>query len=149
MKIYLGSDHNGFRLKATLVDHLKRSGYEVVDDGPDKLDPNDDFPVFAARVVNAVLGSDDKDARGILICGSGQGMVMAANRHRGIRAALIYDRESARSSRNDDDANVMALPAHLLAGDLHEASVIVEIFMLTPFAAAERFKRRIQELDNL
>jgi ribose 5-phosphate isomerase B len=76
-------------------------------------------------------------------------MVMAANRHRGIRAALIYDRESARSSRNDDDANVMALPAHLLAGDLHEASVIVEIFMLTPFAAAERFKRRIQELDNL
>jgi ribose 5-phosphate isomerase B len=125
------------------------SGYEVVDDGPDKLDPNDDFPVFAARVATAVLGSDDKDARGILICGSGQGMVMAANRHRGIRAALIYDRESARSSRNDDDANVMALPAHLLAGDLHEASVIVEIFMLTPFAAAERFKRRIRELDNL
>lgn len=148
MKIYIGSDHNGFRLKAKLIDHLERSGYEVIDNGPDALNPEDDFPVFAARVSNAVLESDDYDARGILICGSGQGMVMAANRRKGIRAALVYDREAARSSRNDDDANVMALPAHLLEGDLHEVSVIVEVFLLTPFAGAERFKRRIREMDS-
>ncbi len=149
MKIYLGADHNGYRLKEALEQHLRRSGYEVVDDGPGTLNPEDDFTVFASKVVNSMFASDDKDSRGVLICGSGQGMVMAANRHRGIRAALVYDRESARSSRNDDDANIIAMPAKLLETDLHEASVILEIFLQTPFAGAERFKRRIRAMDNL
>ena len=147
MKIFVGADHNGYDLRKQLVSYLTRAGYEVVDEGEAVLDPNDDFPVFAGRVVMDVLGSSDKDARGILICGSGQGMCMAANRFKGIRALLGYDRESVRSARNDDDANILCLPAHLLKQD--EANVLVETFLITPFAAAPRFSRRIREMDEL
>lgn len=147
MKIYIGTDHNGFRLKTQLVEYLKKAGYDVVDDGDTKLDPNDDFPVFAQKVVIDVLGSDDKDARGILLCGSGQGMCMAANRFKGIRAALIYDRESARSSRNDDDSNIACLPADVM--DKKDASLIIETWLNTPFAGAARYIRRIKEMDEL
>ena len=147
MKIYVGTDHNGFRLKTQLVEYLKKAGYNVVDDGDSKLDPNDDFPVFAQKVIVDLLGSDDKEARGILLCGSGQGMCMAANRFRGIRAALIYDRESARSSRNDDNSNIACLPASVMGKK--EASLIIETWLNTPFAGAARFIRRIKEMDEL
>jgi len=147
MKIFIGADHNGFNLRRSLIDYLKSAGYDVHDDGDSKLDPNDDFPVFAATVVKDVLSNDDPENRGILICGSGQGMCMAANRFKGIRAAYGYDRESVRSSRNDDDSNVLCLPSHVLKADT--ANQIVETWLSTPFAAAERFKRRIKEMDEL
>lgn len=147
MKIYIGTDHNGFRLKTQLIEYLKRAGYDVVDDGDERLDPNDDFPVFAQKVVLDVLGSEDKDPRGILLCGSGQGMCMAANRFKGIRAALIYDRESARASRNDDNSNVACLPADVM--NSKEASLIIETWLNTPFANAPRFVRRLKQLDEL
>lgn len=147
MKVYIGADHNGFELRESLVAHLKRSGYEVADDGDTKLDPTDDFPVYAQRVVKDVLGSDDKDARGVLICGSGQGMCMAANRFKGVRALLGYDHESVRSARNDDNANVICLPASVLKKD--KANLLVDTFLNTPFAAAPRFVRRINEIDHL
>lgn len=147
MKIYIGTDHNGFQMRNTLVEHLKKAGYEIKDEGDSELNPNDDYPVFAARVVNAVLGSDDSDPRGILICGSGQGMCMAANRFKGIRAALLYDKESARSSRNDDDSNVACIPARVLEND--EAKSIIDTWLQTPFAGAARFIRRIKEMDEL
>lgn len=147
MKIYVGADHNGFRLRRTVIDYLKRAGYDVVDDGGDTLNPDDDFPVFAQKVVADMLSSDDPSPRGILICGSGQGMCMAANRFRGIRALLAYDRESVRSARNDDDANIMCLPASIFEKDT--ANVLVETFLNTDFAAAPRYTRRIRELDEL
>lgn len=147
MKIYIGADHNGFHLRNSLLTYLKRAGYDIADDGDDKLDPQDDFPVFAQKVVKDVLGSSDTNARGILICGSGQGMCIAANRFKGIRALLGYDRESVRSARNDDDANILCLPARLLEKDT--ANVLVETFLNTPFAAAPRFTRRINELDDM
>lgn len=147
MQIFVGADHQGFQLKSRLVTLLKRHGYEVADEGDEKLDPNDDFPVFAGRVVGAVLASNDNDARGILVCGSGQGMCMAANRFKGIRACLAYDRESARSSRNDDDSNVLCLPASVLKTE--DAGSIVQTWLDTPFAAAPRYVRRIKELDEL
>lgn len=147
MKIFVGSDHNGFHLRNALLKYLKSAGYDVVDDGDDKLNPDDDFPVFAARVVHAMQASDDPEPRGILLCGSGQGMCIAANRHKGIRAALLYDRESARSSRNDDDTNIACLPASVLKKD--EANVIIETWLNTPFARAARFTRRIREIDEL
>lgn len=145
MKIFVGADHNGFRLRNSLINYLRRAGYTVVDDGDKKLDPDDDFPVFAQKVVTNVLAEDE--ARGILICGSGQGMCIAANRFKGIRACLGYDRESVRSARNDDDSNVLCLPSHVLEAD--ESKVIVETWLNTPFAAAARFGRRIRELDDL
>lgn len=147
MRVHIGADHNGFFLKQKLIEHLKAKGYDVVDDGNTKLDPADDFPVFAARAVKDVQTGDDKDTKAVLICGSGQGMCMAANRYKGIRAAVGYDHESVRASRNDDDANILCLPARTLAQDM--AFDMVDTFLKTPFAAAERFNRRIREMDDL
>ena len=147
MKIYIGADHNGYKLRRSLIESLNRLGYDVYDDGDSKLDPNDDFPVFAQKVVVDVLKSDDPDPRGILICGSGQGMCMAANRFKGIRAALLYDEESARSSRNDDNSNVACLPAKLFERD--KDNKIITTWLDAPFADAARFVRRLNELDDL
>jgi ribose 5-phosphate isomerase B len=147
VKIYLGADHNGFALKQDLITMLQKSGHEVVDEGDMQLQPDDDFPQFAAKVVNALLADGDRDARGILICGSGQGMCMAANRFKGIRASLVWDITEARMARNDDDSNVLCLPARLLRSS--EAEAVVNAWLGTPFAGANRFKRRIAQLDDL
>lgn len=145
MKVFVGADHNGFHMRNAIIAYMKRAGYDVVDEGDTALDPEDDFPVFAAKVVKDVLATPG--SRGILLCGSGQGMCMAANRYRGIRACLGYDRESIRLSRNDDDANILCLPALLLEKD--KANLLVETFLNTPFAEAARFSRRIAEIDEL
>lgn len=147
MKIFVGADHNGFALSRSLIDYLKRAGYDVHNESEEQLNPDDDFPVFAAKVAHNILGSNDDEPRGILICGSGQGMCMAANRFKGIRALLGYDRESIRSARNDDDANVLCLPAKTLQKD--SVNMLVETFLNTPFSHVGRFQRRIKELDEL
>ena len=147
MKIYLGADHNGFLLKQQIAEYLLRNNYGIVDEGDTQLDPNDDFPQFAARVVAAIKSSDDPDPRGILICGSGQGMCMAANRYRGIRASLVWNEDEARMSRNDDDANILCLPAKVVKES--DVERIVRVWLTTGFAGASRFKRRIKEMDDL
>lgn len=147
MRIYIGADHNGFEYKAKLAEYLKHSGYEVIDEGDGERNPDDDFPQFAARVIQAMRGDTEPIARGILICGSGQGMCMTANRFKGIRAALCWDQEEARSSRNDDDSNVLCLSARDI--DFNKTIGIVHTWLMTPFAGAPRFKRRIQEMDEL
>ncbi len=147
MRIYVGADHNGYSLKADLIVHLTRRGYTVVDEGDKDLNPDDDFPQFASRVVTALLTSDDEDSRGVLICGSGQGMAMAANRFKGVRASLVWDIQEAKMSRNDDDSNVLCLPARILSQKNSEA--ILDTWLETPFAGAPRFIRRIKELDDL
>ena len=146
MKVYLGADHNGLALKKQLADYLRRGGYEVVDEGDTKLDPADDFPVFASRVVNA-MRIDRDDARGILICGSGQGMCMAANRFKGIRASICWNVQEAHAARNDDDSNVLCLSAR--STTVREAEAIVNTWLTTAFAGAARFRRRIREMDEL
>lgn len=147
MKIYLGADHNGFAYKQQIADFLMRSGHEVIDDGGTTLQPTDDFPLFASKVAHSMLADGNKDVRGILICGSGQGMAMAANRFRGIRASLCWNLAEARSSRNDDDSNVLCLSSSQI--DLVTAQSIVNVWLETPFAGAERFVRRLKELDDL
>ena len=147
MKIYIGADHNGFELKAKLSDYLKRGGYEVVDEGDKERHPDDDFPQFAAKVVHGMATDPSYEVRGILICGSGQGMCMAANRFKGIRAVLGYDQDSVRSARNDDDSNVLCLPANAL--DFEQAIGIMHTWLITSFADAPRFKRRIAQMDEL
>ena len=147
MKVYIGTDHNGFELKNHLTDFLRKTGYEVIDEGDEKLDPDDDFPQFASRTVVAMKSSDDANARGILLCGSGQGMCMSANRFKGIRASLCWDEKEARSARNDDDSNVLCLPAHYYS-DPTQVESIVSTWLATPFAGASRFKRRIKEMDE-
>jgi len=147
MKIYIGADHNGFDLKQELTEELTRAGYAVVDEGNTNENPDDDFPQFAAKVVAAINASDDDDPRGILICGSGQGMCMAANRFKGIRASLVWSDGEAHAARNDDDSNVLCLPARYV--DAQTAIKLAEVWLATPFAGAARFRRRIKELDKL
>lgn len=147
MKIYLGADHNGFEFKTKLADYLRRSGYDVVDESNVELQPEDDFPVFASKVVHAMRADGSADVRGILVCGSGQGMCMAANRFKGIRASLAWDQEEARSGRNDDDSNVLCLSARDIS--FAKNIGIVHTWLMTPFAGAPRFKRRLQQLDEL
>jgi ribose 5-phosphate isomerase B len=148
MKIYLGADHNGFERKAQLTEYLQKNGYEVVDEGDGEKQPEDDFPQFAGRVVQAMRGDNDpSQARGILICGSGQGMCIAANRFKGVRAALAFDQEEARASRNDEDSNILCLSSRYL--DFDTTLGIIHTWLMTPFAGAPRYKRRIQQLDEL
>ncbi|MEO6761053.1 MAG: RpiB/LacA/LacB family sugar-phosphate isomerase [Candidatus Saccharimonadales bacterium] len=147
MKIYIGADHNGFDFKTKIIDHLQRSGYEVVDEGGNGNDPADDFPRLAGKVVSAMLADNAVGSYGILICGSGQGMCIAANRFKGIRASICWDLEEARASRNDDDANILCLSSRYTKPN--DAIAIVQAWLSTPFAGAPRFKRRIQQLDEL
>jgi ribose 5-phosphate isomerase B len=147
MKIFIGADHNGYEYKGQLAKALELAGHEVIDEGDLTIDPNDDFPQFASKVVTALLGANDPEVRGILVCGSGQGMCMAANRFKGIRAALCWNINEARASRNDDDANILCLSSRYLS--LEEAGSIMATFLSTPFAGAPRYVRRIQQLDQL
>jgi ribose 5-phosphate isomerase B len=147
MKIYLGADHNGFEYKKQLAEALRRAGHEVIDEGDESLNADDDYPEFAAKVAHALLADGDREARGILICGSGQGICIAANRFKGIRAALCWNQNEARAARNDDDCNILCLSSRYTS--LDEAGSIMATFLATPFAGAPRFVRRIQKLDEL
>ena len=150
MKIYLGADHQGYQLKEQVFAYLSKHGYDVEDMGDAVHDPDDDFPVFAQAVALKILGSDDHDPRGILICGGGQGMAMAANRFRGIRASVIWDAHEAKMTRYDNDSNILALPARVMTtNDNGVWQGILETWLNTEFSDAERFKRRNAELDQL
>jgi ribose 5-phosphate isomerase B len=147
MKIFIGSDHNGFHIKNSLVSYLKSAGYDIVDDGDTSFTPDDDYPLFAQKVVADMKNNDLEQSRGILLCGSGQGMCIAANRYMGIRACLGYDIASIKAARNDDDSNILCLPANTI--DKSEVNMLVETWLNTPFAAAPRFIRRNREIDEL
>lgn len=149
MKIYLGSDHQGYELKQTLFGYLSSHGYEVEDVGNQQLNPDDDYPQFAQMAALKILGDEDNDARAILVCGGGQGMAMAANRFRGIRAAVVRDANEAKMSRLHNDANVLALPGDQLEKDPETAYGIVETWLNTRFSGAGRHQRRIKEIDEI
>jgi ribose 5-phosphate isomerase B len=147
MKIFLGSDHKGFHLKDKIFAYLSKRDYDVEDVGDAELDPEDDFPEFAQRAAIKVLG--EEDARAILLCGGAQGMAMAANRFRGIRASVIWDEKEAEITRNDNDSNVLCLPARLLENDEAEWQSIIDTWLNTEFAGAARYIRRNRQLDEL
>lgn len=149
MKIYLGADHNGFHMKEKVFAYLAKHGYEVEDVGDAELDPADDFPEFAQMAALKVIGDEDKDPRAILLCGGGQGMAMAANRFRGIRASVVWDAYEAKMTRNDNDSNILCLPSRVLENDETEWQGIVETWLNTPFAEAVRYKRRNAQIDEL
>jgi len=150
MKIYLGADHNGFELKQKIFAYLEKRGHEVEDCGAKSYDKNDDFPLYAQAACLKLLGDQDSDdSRAILICGMGQGMAMAANRFKRIRAAVVRDREEAIVARKDNDANVLALPAHVLEKDDELVAAITDAFLTAPFAGLERYKRRNKMINEL
>ena len=150
MKIYLGADHQGFYLKNKVFVYLEKRGFDVEDLSGKELDSNDDFPQFAAAVALRIIGDSDGDSRGILLCGGGQGMAMAANRFKGIRAIVADTSNDARWGRNDNNANVLSLPARILENDddIYWQD-IVDTFLGADFSGAARFTRRNKELDEL
>lgn len=150
MKIFLGSDHNGFHMKEQVFAYLAKRDYDVEDVGDRSLDPEDDFPQFAQLAALKVLGEDDRDdPRAILLCGGGQGMAMAANRFRGIRASVIWDEYEAKMTRNDNNSNVLCLPSRILEKDEVEWKAIIDAWLSTPFADAPRYKRRNAQIDEV
>ena len=136
-------------MKAAVLTYLKDRKYDAEDVGDDELDPNDDFPEFAHAAAHKVLSDPSHEARAILICGGGQGMAMAANRFRGIRASVIWDAYEAKMTRNDNDSNVLCLPSRILADNEAVWKDIIDTWLTTPFAAAPRYKRRNAQIDEV
>ncbi len=143
MTIYIGADHRGFALKEYIENYLTAEGRAVVDCGAATHDESDDYPDFAKAVAERV--ASEAGAKGILLCGSGNGVAITANKIRGIRAAVAMTEEQARAARSDEDANVIALAADHLMED--EARDIIEAFLSTPFLDAERHMRRIGKIE--
>jgi ribose 5-phosphate isomerase B len=152
MKIAVGTDHAGFELLAQLKVFLQELGHEIVDYGPEALDPDDDYPDFIFPTARAVAIGDCQ--YGIILGGSGQGEAIAANRLEGVRAAVFYGSpvssddplEIIRLSRQHNDANVLSLGARFI--DLHRAKQAVQTWLDTPFSGEERHKRRIEKIDR-
>jgi ribose 5-phosphate isomerase B len=149
MIIALGSDHAGFEepppfYKPALAEHLRSLGHEVIDCGPDG--PGSvDYPDFAARVCGKILSGEAE--MGVLLCGTGMGISIAANRFKGIRAAVCDRPEMAWLAREHNNANVLCLGKRLLT--LREARNLIDIFLATPFSRGERHQRRVEKLDTI
>ncbi len=138
----MGSDHAGFELKNHLVSALQADGHDVVDHGPRVYDPDDDYPIFCIPAAEGV--AVDPGSLGVVIGGSGNGEQIAANKVVGVRAALVYDAETAELARQHNDANVIAIGARM--HDADEAATLVRAFLGTAFSAQERHSRRIQQI---
>ena len=137
MKICIGSDHGGYALKLELSEHLKTRGFEVSDVGCDS-DASCDYPIYAKAVTDII--TEKKADLGILVCGTGIGMSMAANKVEGIRAALCHDVFSAKATREHNNANILCMGARVVGPGL--AEMIVDTFIDTPFSNDERHIRR-------
>lgn len=145
MKVVFAADHRGFALKESLKTYLVASGHDVADAGAATLDPADDYPDYAypaAQMVAATPGS-----KGILICGSGMGMDIVANKVKGIRAAIAYSKAAAMHGASNDGVNVITLAADTL--DEGMAREIVDAFLSTLLGQEERFLRRLQKIATI
>jgi ribose 5-phosphate isomerase B len=139
MRVHLGSDHAGFELKAHLAERLTADGHDVVDHGPVEYDPVDDYPPYVMRAALAVV--NDPGSLGVVIGGSGNGEQIAANKVRGVRAALAWNDDTASLGREHNDANVVAVGARMHS--LDEATRLVLRFLETPFSGDPRHVRRM------
>jgi ribose 5-phosphate isomerase B len=144
MRIHIGSDHAGLELKAELIKHLSGNGHDVTDHGPHEYDALDDYPDFCIPAAEAV--AKDPSSLGIVLGGSGNGEQIAANKVKGIRAALAWSVETAKLAKEHNNANVIAV-----GGRMHEISFvrqIIDAFINEPFSNDERHVRRINKISN-
>ena len=148
MRVHLATDHAGMELSAHLVGHLGAAGYDVVDHGPTEYDPEDDYPRFCINAALAVVADQAAgvEALGIVLGGSGNGEQIAANKVRGIRAALAWNLDTARLARNHNDANVIAVGGR--QHSVEEATSIIEAFLSEPFSNDSRHVRRIGKIAD-
>lgn len=139
MRIHIGGDHAAYELQQTLIAYLEGAGHEVVNHGPFRYDEQDDYPAFVLRAAEAVAA--ESGSRGVVLGGSGNGEQMAANKVRGIRAALCASSELAALARQHNDAQVVSIGARFTSQE--EATRIVDTFLATEFSDAERHRRRV------
>jgi len=144
MKIVIGADHGGFELKNFLIRELKKENFEVTDLGNTLYDAKDDYPDFAFAVAEAV--STGKAERGIIICGSGVGANIAANKVKGVRACLCHDTYSAHQGVEHDAMNVLCMGARIIG--IETAKALVFSFLNANFIKEERFVRRLEKVNN-
>jgi ribose 5-phosphate isomerase B len=144
VRVYLGSDHAGFELKAAIVAWLGEAGHEAVDCGPASYDPQDDYPVYVMRAAAGVAA--EPGSLGIVIGGSGNGEQIAANKVQGIRAALAWTTETAQLARQHNDANVLSLGARQYS--LQDAVSFAKTFVETPFSGEPRHARRLEMIAD-
>lgn len=142
MKLYIGADHRGFELKEHLKVWLKEEGYEVVDCGNTKYNPADDFTDFSFAVAEKV--QQDSDSRGIVICGSGAGVNIAANKVKGIRASTGINVDEVRHARKHNDLNILAISAEYFSYE--ETQKMIVMFLTTPFISEEKYVRRLDKI---
>ena len=142
MKVVFGSDHAGFKLKLKLIAHLEAKGYETGDVGCFS-EESCDYPDFAKAAAAEVVGGEAE--RGVLVCGTGIGMCIAANKVPGIRAAVVTEAFSAEATRAHNDANILCLGARVLSDE--KAAELLDIFMDTPFSEGANHIRRISKLE--
>lgn len=143
--IYIGADHRGYEFKEIIKNYLKDEGYSFEDVGNSVIDEGDDYVDFAKNVSEKVLEKEDN--KGILICGSGIGVDIVANKFKGIRSGLCSSPEQARAGRNDDDINVLSMGADFIEED--EVLKIIEKFINTDFSKEERFSKRIEKIADI
>ncbi len=146
MTIYLGADHRGYELKEKIKQYLLDKNYQVIDLGNNQYDAGDDYPDFAKLVGEKISVNSDID-RGILVCGSGIGMVIAANKFKGVRAGTVNATQHAQMARNDEDVNVIGISADFV--NLDAARDIVDAFLTTPFSLEERHRRRVDKIREI
>ena len=144
MRVHLGSDHAGFELKAHLGQHLREAGHDVVDHGAHAYDGDDDYPPFCIAAAQAVVA--DPGSLGVVVGGSGNGEQIAANKVDGVRAALVWNAETARLARQHNDANVVSVGARQHSTE--EATALVDTFLAEPFSKDNRHERRIALLAD-
>ncbi len=142
MRVHIGSDHAGFELKNHLVQHLTAAGHDVVDHGPAVYDAVDDYPPYCLRTAEAVV--QDDGSLGIVIGGSGNGEQIAANKVKGIRAALAWSTETAKLGREHNNANVISVGARMHSTE--ESTGFVDTFLATDYSGEQRHTRRIEML---
>ena len=142
MKIALGCDHGGFPLKQNIADVLKKLGHEVVDCGAFAYDAKDDYPDFAEAVARAVQRG--KAQKGIIVCGSGVGACVAANKLKGVRAGLCHDTYSAAQGVEHDDMNVLTLGSRVIGPELAFECAVA--FLRAAFSGEERHRRRLNKV---
>ena len=143
--IYLGSDHLGFKLKEKIKKYLDKANLEYVDVGAMRLKADDDYPDYAAVAAEHV--ANKKDALGILICGTGAGMALAANKFKGVRAAVVWSAHTARKAVEDDHANIIALPGRIISDK--ESLAAVEAFLAAKPSRLARHIRRVNKIKAL
>lgn len=144
MRVHLGSDHAGLELKEHLLQWLADQGHEVVDHGPFVYDAQDDYPVFCLRAAEAV--ADEDDGFGVVIGGSGNGEQIAANKVKGVRAALVWSEQTAVLAREHNDANVISVGGRMHT--VEQMTRFVEVFLATPYSGEQRHTRRIGMLTD-